>query len=63
MTVELIQERIATLTAERERIVANANALSGAIQDCQYWLEVLTQPQPSAEKVGPQLVKKDAVDP
>ena len=44
MTREQIEKRLAELEAQREQALANANALSGAIQDCRYWLEQLPQP-------------------
>lgn len=40
MTPELIRERIAKLTAEREEIVHQLIAFDGAIQDCQFWLSL-----------------------
>lgn len=49
MTLQrLMQERIAflqrdrdKLLAQREQLGANINALCGAIDDCEYWLEVV----------------------
>lgn len=41
MTPEKINARIAQMTAERDQAVATVNALSGAIQDCQFWLAEL----------------------
>ena len=41
MTKELIEKRIADLTAEAEKFQANLNAIAGAIQDCKWWLNQL----------------------
>ena len=38
MTKEKIKARIEKLELELIQVQANANAISGAIQDCQYWL-------------------------
>lgn len=45
MTEELIKARIAELMAQAEQMRANLNALSGAIQDCEYWLEQVKKEQ------------------
>lgn len=52
MTSEQIKQRVAVLENDRLRGIAQVNALEGAIQDCRYWLEQLTQPpveQPLAQ--------------
>ena len=41
MTADLIRERIVALEAEFERLRSHLEALSGAIQDCNYWLKVV----------------------
>ncbi len=41
MTKAEIQERKANLVSNREQIMGQANALTGAIQDCDYWLAKL----------------------
>lgn len=38
MTKEQVEARLAELEKELEQLYANANAISGAIQDCKYWL-------------------------
>jgi hypothetical protein len=38
MNREQIEARLAELRKEMEQLHANANAVSGAIQDCEYWL-------------------------
>jgi septal ring factor EnvC (AmiA/AmiB activator) len=43
MTVQDIQERIKELQAQRSQTEANLNAIGGAIQDCHFWLEKLSQ--------------------
>lgn len=45
MDVKKIKERIANLEAQRNQMSANLNAISGAIQDCQFWLEQISKPQ------------------
>ena len=41
MDVASVQARMKTLAADREQLVANINALNGAIQDCEFWLAEL----------------------
>ena len=38
MDTTTILARIADLKQQRETAIANVNALSGAIQDCEFWL-------------------------
>lgn len=45
MTEELIKKRIEELMAQAEQLRANLNAIGGAIQDCEYWLEQLKKEQ------------------
>ena len=51
MTIELLEKRKQELLATQQQFVAqyqqaqaNANAINGAIQDCDYWLGVLKAP-------------------
>jgi len=41
MNRESIETRLLELQKQLEQVQANGNALLGAIQDCNYWLEVL----------------------
>jgi len=41
MTKEEIQRRKGELIDNREKVMGQANALTGAIQDCDYWLAQL----------------------
>ena len=41
MNIESLEKRKEELKAEQLQLVANANALSGAIQDIDYWIAVL----------------------
>lgn len=54
MDIESITKRKAELVAQREQLVGNVNALTGAIQDCDYWLEQSAEegdnPSPPAEE-------------
>jgi len=43
MTVEEIEKRKTELKAQLDQLLANASALQGAIQDCDYWLAVLEE--------------------
>jgi chaperonin cofactor prefoldin len=38
MTKEQVLKRKQELERQREHLVANANAIAGAIQDCEFWL-------------------------
>ena len=41
MTKEQIEARLAELNKELQQLTANANAINGAIQDCEFWLAQL----------------------
>lgn len=43
MTIELLEARKIELQKQKAQLVANANAISGAIQDCDFWIEQLKQ--------------------
>jgi len=45
ITYKMLSERLAKLKAEREQLLANLNAYNGAIQDCEYWLKLIDQPE------------------
>ena len=49
MTEEAIAKRKADLAAQAEQLRANLNAIDGALQDCDYWLEQLRVPEEKAE--------------
>jgi len=40
-----IQDRIKLLETERDQVKASLVAYEGAIQDCQYWLKQLEEPE------------------
>jgi len=44
MNKEQIEDRLKTLTSEREQLKNNLIAYEGAMQDCKYWLEQLEKP-------------------
>lgn len=50
ITRAVIEARLEQLRAEVEQIRANLHAYEGAIQDCEYWLGVLTADE--AEETG-----------
>ena len=41
MTIELLEKLKTELKAQQAQFVANANAISGAIQDCDFWITEL----------------------
>jgi len=41
VNVELLKSRIEVLTAQAKQMELNLHMISGAIQDCQYWLNEL----------------------
>lgn len=43
ITKEMLEERLGQLEQDRQMHLANLHAVSGAIQDCRYWLEQLQQ--------------------
>lgn len=44
MTKEDITKRRDEYIAQREQLLAQANAVLGAIQDCNYWIEQVDKP-------------------
>ena len=46
-----VEKRKADLQAQLTQLQANSNAISGAIQDCDYWLSTLSTPEPMADSV------------
>jgi len=46
----MIEQRIVLLKEKREHFVAEVQALTGAIQDCEFWLSQLAEkPMPQEE--------------
>ena len=43
MNAEVIKARIELLTAQAKQMEQTLQAISGAVQDCQYWLTQLEQ--------------------
>ena len=41
MDAKEINERVVALKQDRERMIANINAIDGALQDCAYWFDKL----------------------
>lgn len=41
ITKEAVEKRRAELQANYQQAIANAQAIGGAIQDCEYWLALL----------------------
>ena len=44
MTELDLKERLEALEAQRRQMEANLNAIAGAMQECQYWLDKITNP-------------------
>jgi len=49
MTKADIEQRLAELRKSLEQIQANGNALMGAINDCEYWLNRIQEAEQSEE--------------
>lgn len=49
ITKEKIDERLKVLKTNLQQLEAHVQALNGAVQDCEYWLDVLNQPEPEQE--------------
>jgi hypothetical protein len=45
MTIELLEKRKEELQAQQQQFIANANAINGAVQDCDYWIGILKAQQ------------------
>lgn len=50
MDKEQLAERLTTLQKQREQAIANANALNGAIQECQFWIAKLEEAEKKSLK-------------
>ncbi len=51
VTREAIEKRMAELENERNHLINKLQAITGALQDCAYWLEQLEQPEePESEE-------------
>ena len=51
MTKDSVLARKETLTQQREQLVANLNALAGALQDCDYWIARFEEEEKKSEAV------------
>ena len=43
ITSEQVQARLAALRQQREQVMAQLRLYEGAIQDCEYWLQISEQ--------------------
>lgn len=50
ITRAAIEDRLTTLRVQQENLIADVNALAGAIQDCEYWLTQLADGDDDAER-------------
>ncbi len=51
ITKEALEQRLAALKRDRTQAVANVNAYDGAIQECQFWLELLKDAEEEEEMI------------
>jgi hypothetical protein len=49
ITKEALQDHLVELQQQREQAIANVNAISGAIQECQFWVAWLKEQERKAE--------------
>lgn len=52
MTIEALEARKNELLAQQNQFVANTHAISGAIQDCDYWISQLKQAEAATAKAA-----------
>ena len=52
ITIEKLQKRLKELEGAREQILANLNAVNGAIEDCKYWMTELEDKEESPVKTN-----------
>ena len=53
ITRESVEKRLAGLKEAKEQAVANLNAMNGAIQDCQFWLDQLAAKPEASKREAP----------
>jgi TolA-binding protein len=58
VTQEKLESRLAELQKAHDQVLANLNALEGAIQETQHWLLELKSPPPEQKPVSPAPPKK-----
>jgi hypothetical protein len=54
MTPEVINKRVEQLQAQAKQMEANLHMISGAVQDCQYWLNQLESKDAANQVNDPQ---------
>jgi len=52
MTLEALEARKKELIAQQNQFVANTHVLSGAIQDCDFWIDMLKSQAAEAAKTA-----------
>ena len=56
MTEQSLKKRLLELDAQRKQMEANLNAIAGAMQECQYWLNAIpTANSPVEEEIKNEL--------
>jgi hypothetical protein len=54
ITIESLNNRMKALKNDLEETMGKANAISGAIQDCEYWIEQLDLEKTKEDLVPPE---------
>lgn len=55
ITKQAIEQRLDGLRRDLEQAKANLNAIGGAVQDCEYWLDLVKEKPAEAEKPAPKI--------
>lgn len=50
ITKEKIDERLKVLKNNLQQLEAHVQALNGAVQDCEYWLTVIDEPEAETQE-------------
>lgn len=53
ITLDMIEARKRQLEEDKAQLLANIQAIAGAIQDCEYWRTQLESETPTAQKDEP----------
>ncbi len=47
VTKDSVVARKAELEQQRQNVIGNLNAIAGALQDCDYWIQKFDEPEPA----------------
>ena len=62
VTEQAVSERLAALKEQYAKCINDANALHGAVQDCEFWLGELRKPDPDQQPVVAAEAGREAVE-